>query len=282
MAQYCEKCNARVDIPAKYCQECGEVLTETNESAAHADYSRDVQSAARSTSGGIRFNFSKPLSFVLALVMLATFFFPWMSANAVLNGTKLLTNRGVNIFELPSFISGCIDKALKLAGPGSELTQEGEHLVWLLNGMLLLLTGLFFLIALHFVLFGVIGLFSAGKLRYYFARVGGTLYFIALLLFIGLVFIGNSALSSISEKSTAEGVITLNLSVSPTVYVYAAAVLALVFRVLGIRALRRLNAESCLNRCKYDVARREIGLLKSNALMARLPKAYSRGSASKE
>ena len=282
MAQYCEKCNARVVIPAKYCPECGEILKETHESAARAYYSREAQSTVQSSSGGIRFNFSKPLAFILALVMLATFFFPWMSANATLNEMKLLTNRGVNIFELPSFISGCIDKALKLAGPGSELTQEGEHLVWILNGLLLLLTGLFFIIAVHFVLFGVIGLFSAGKLRYYFARVGGTLYFIALLLFIGLVFIGNAALASISEKSTSEGVIKLYLSVAPTVYVYAAAVLALIFRVLGVRALRRLNAESCLNRGKYDIARREIGLLKSKKLMARLPKAYLGGSASKE
>lgn len=281
MAQYCKKCNKRVTIPSKFCTECGERLIETDEGASRLNYSREAQRSAPSPSG-IRFNFSKPLALVMAIIMLATFFFPWIRANAALNGAKLITNRGVNIFELPSFVKGCIDTALKLAGPGAELTQEGEHLAWLLNGLLLLLTGLFLIIAVHFVLFGIIGLFSAGKLRYYFARVGGTLYFIALLLFIGIVFLGNAALASLSDKTTAEGVLSLYISIAPTVYVYAAAVLALAFRTLGIPALRRLNAESCLNRGKYDIAKREIALLKRKDLMARIPKAYSQAANRKE
>ncbi|MBR5949188.1 MAG: zinc ribbon domain-containing protein [Clostridia bacterium] len=315
MALYCENCKSRIKITAKFCPECGTRLMVTAAPYSKIGIDNDVEQPfaddessfpfasesltehfqfaegrkngtfVRSGSGemlskanassGKRFNLSKPLCLLMALIMLSTFFFPWMNANAVLNQTRLFTNRGVNIFELPSFIKGCINTALKLAGPGSELTQEGEHLVWILNGLLLFLAGLFLLIAVHFVLFGIIGLFSAGKLRYYFARVGGTMFFFALILFIGIVFIGNAALGSLSRQTTAEGVVMLELSIAPTVYAYAAAVLALIFRFFGVRALRRLNAESCLNRGRYDIAKREIKLLRRSDLMQRIPQTHS-------
>lgn len=275
MEQYCEKCGTQIVISAKYCPECGERMSAAAEGGACVQAANEAEMSAPRDSGGIRFNFSKPLSLVFALIMLATFFFPWMRANAVLNGIAIQKNGGVNIFALPSFIKKCINSFTMIAGPGAELTDAGERLVSMLNILLMLITTVFLLIAVHFVLFGIVGLFSSGKLRYYFARVGGTLYLIALLLFIGLVFLGNAALGALSRQSTADGSMELALSVAPTAYVYAAAVLALVFRVFGIRALRRLNAESCLNRGKYEIAAREIELIGREELLSRIPKTHS-------
>lgn len=280
MSLYCENCKQTLEKPSKFCPECGARLSIPPKAPIMAESvpaaSRPAQTNTRGEASGIRFNFSKPLCLLMALVMLATFFFPWLKANAAVNEMKVLVDRGVNIFELPMFVKACVDTAMKIAGPGAELTTEGQHLVRILNGLLLMLTGLFLLIAVHFLLFGLIGLFSAGKARYYFARVGGTLYFIALLLFIGIVFVGNAALGSLSRETTMEGVVKLEMSIAPTVYVYIALVLAFLFRLIGIRLLRRLNAESCLNRGKYGIAERELRIIRRKDLIEKLPREYSR------
>ena len=257
---YCEKCKITIECDAKFCCECGTRLVEDPVEYAEAE-TRVKGELLRGALGGIRFNFSKPLCLLLALIMLATFFFPWMKANASMNDMKLLNNRGVSVCELPMFIKQCFATALNVAGPDAELTPEGEHLLWLLHGLLLTLGVIFLIIALHFVLFGISGIFTNGKLRYYFARTGGTLYFVFLCIFMLIVFVGNIALAALSKDTTSDGVIKLELSVAPTVYAYITAVLALLFRFLGIRVIRILNAQSCLNKGDHRTAEREIRML---------------------
>lgn len=209
-----------------------------------------------------KFNFSKPLCMIFALLLIFPMLMPWikLSAQYEMQGIRVIDfNIEAAIFSVQQRFNDVAKMATNYSGIAGINMAEFDDLIWLINGILLLITALFMLIALNILLFGLIGLFSGGKARYFFGRVGGTLLIIATfaVLIIG-IFGGMYLKDMMSMVDSSYGI---NASFGITVWPAILFVLAIVFRIWGIKLLRKLNYSSCVARGKDNIARREYAML---------------------
>lgn len=246
---YCPNCKKEAGTD-DYCPWCGRKLSE-----------KRLIDNSRSTSGEhgtylknkTKINYSKPLCLVFALVLLFTMILPWVRIAVPQAEVEL----SMSVFSIQPRFSEYSDLAIMYAPLAGIDIQPYEDIIWLTNGILLIVTAFFMLTALNFILFGIIGVFSNGRARYFFARVGCVLYIIGLCLFIASILVGNSYLkTSLGDSLSTYGV---EVSLSLTLWPFVALVLTILFRTLGIRALRYFNGISCMSRGYNDVAERELG-----------------------
>lgn len=244
---YCPHCKKEAGTD-NYCPWCGGKLRENTVIDNGSSLSEKHGSYPKT-----KLNFSKPLCLAFALILLLSLVLPWV--RIVVPQTEVELNMG--IFNIQPRFSDYSDLAVTYAPIVGIDMQPYMDIIWLTNGILLVVTAFFMLVALNFILFGIIGLFSKGRARYFFARVGCVLYIIGLCLFIVSVLVGISYLkTSLVDILSAYGIeMTLSITVWPVI----ALVLTVLIRTLGIRALRYLNGVSCMNRGHLDVAERELG-----------------------
>lgn len=186
---------------------------------------------------------SRLICIFLSAVMLALFFVPWLRFSAGIDGIggkelPLFKNRGVPIVSLQPFAKETFAAFTKLAGD-DPFTEEGKQIIWYANGALLLIEGYFLIVMLHFLLFALLGIFTSGKARYYFARVGSTMMFLGLIVFITLAYTAGAYLGGAGSDPNAA--LALKIKLAPTLFAFIAAALALLFRTLGIREIRKLD-----------------------------------------
>lgn len=209
-----------------------------------------------------KFNFSKPLCILFALLLILPMFMPWVkfSARYETQGIRVIDfNIEASIFSVQQRFSDAVKLSKDYGGLAGIDLDGFEDLIWMVNGILLIITAFFLLIALNILLFGLIGLFSGGKARYFFGRVGGTLMIIATfaMLVIG-VFGGMYLKDMMSMVDSSYGI---DVSFGITIWPAVLFVLAIVFRIWGIKLLRRLNYNSCTACGKDNIAQREYAML---------------------
>ena len=269
---YCGYCKIRIDT-GNYCPICGRRLSPS-EFNAGSIVDEGVIEDRRSIAGkGPRFNFSKPLCLLFAALLIASMLLPWFSVSASVSGVRLLNGKQVSIFELRPFVKSCYSTVQKLLGSGYVLTEEGENIVFLVNGILLMITLYFGLCAANIALFGVIGLVSKGRARYFFARIGSTMLFIGTLVMIAAVFVGRYFLSRFIADPPKDLAVKIGGSIAPVFWLFVSAILAILFRTLGIRLLRYLNGISAMNRSDYRTAEREFTIINCTH---KLPRTFSK------
>lgn len=222
---------------------------------------------AKSAKKGTKFNFSKPLCLIFSLILLFTMVMPWFKINAsiaLFGDTSFDLALEPSIFSLQPRFSEYAEMVNTYAPlVGVDMAPYSE-LIWMLNGILLMVTAYFMIIIIFFVLFGLIGLFTCGKARYFFARVGGTMYIIGLFAVIVIGIIGGTYLSDMMQ--TIDPSYGISASFKITIWPIIAFVAALSFRTFGVKVLRRLNAMSCMNRGKTQIAKRELSILHDNSM----------------
>lgn len=209
-----------------------------------------------------KFNFSKPLCIIFALLLVFPMFMPWIkfSAQYETQGIRVIDfNIEAAIFSVQQRFSDAVKLSTNYSGIAGINMAGAEDLIWIVNGILLLITALFMLIALNILLFGLIGLFSGGKARYFFGRVGGTLLIIATFAVLVIGIFGGMYLKDM--MSMVDSSYGINVSFGITAWPAILFVLAIVFRIWGIKLLRKLNYNSCVACGKDDIAQREYAML---------------------
>ncbi len=209
-----------------------------------------------------KFNFSKPLCLIFALMLLFTMFMPWFrfSAKYETGGLTVLNmNIEAAIFSLQQRFSETVDLLHNYGGLAGVSMNEYDEIIWMVNGILLLITAVFLLIAFSILLFGLIGTFSGGKARYFFARLGGTLLIIMTfsVLIIG-IFGGQYLRDMMSMVDKSYGI---DVSFGITFWPAITLVSAIAFRIWGIKLLRKLNYRSSIARGRMEIAEREYAML---------------------
>lgn len=269
---YCPDCKIEVES-GEYCPLCGRKLVrDSHNTGTVVDDSFSGEAAQVSGKKRCKFNFSKPLCAVFALLLILSLAMPWFHLNVKYVSANVVDDR-LTILQLKPQFSYYCGMVSRLAGTfGTDMNQYAD-LITAAEGILLAAESYFMLCGIHFLLFGIIGLFSRGKLRYYFARVGSTMYIIGLLVLIIAVLIGNAKLGAAVAAFGAQNELQISASVKLTAHPYIALAAALVFRIFGIRLLRYLNGVSCLNRGITDIAKREFSLIHC---VKRVPKTYSK------
>ena len=198
-----------------------------------------------------KFNYSKPLCLVFAAVLLFTMLMPW--AHFVIPFAGALD---MSVFSVQPRFSEIVDKVSLYAPLAGVNAQQLESTVWTINGILLLITAFFMLTALNFILFGVVGVFGKGRARYFFARTGCAMYIIGSCLFIAAMIVGSGYI-----KNRLGGTLSgfgINVTLGLTAWPFISLVLTVLFRTLGMRALRYFNGIRCLNQGYRDIAAREL------------------------
>lgn len=269
---YCPDCKIEVES-GEYCPLCGRRLeADSHRNGTVVDDS--CAGAADKFAGKKRckFNFSKPLSLVFALLLIMSLAMPWFHVNVKYVNVNVVDDR-LTILQLKPQFSYYCGMVSRLAGTFGADMGSYEDMITGAEGALLAVASYFVLCGIHFLLFGIIGLFSRGKLRYYFARVGSTMYIIGLAVLIAAALIGNSVLGNAVADFAAQNELQLSASLKLTAYPYIALAAALIFRIFGIRLLRWLNGISCLERGITDVAKREFALINC---VNKVPKTYSK------
>ena len=269
---YCSYCKVRIDT-GNYCPICGRRLSPNEFNAGAIVDERVIEDRRSVRSRGPRFNFSKPLCLFFALLLVALMILPWFSVSVSVSGVRLLNEKKLGIFELRAFVKSCYEATNKLIGSEFVLTEQGERIVWLVNGALIAVTLYFGLAAVNIILFGIIGLFTKGRLRYFFARVGSTALFIGTLVMIASVFTGGHFLARFLADPPADLAVQLGGAVDPVVWLFVCALAAILFRTLGIRLLRYLNGVSSMNRGDYRTAEREFTIINA---ADKLPRTFSK------
>lgn len=209
-----------------------------------------------------KFNFSKPLCILFALLLVFPMFMPWVkfSAQYEMQGIRVIDfNIEAAIFSVQQRFSDAVELSKDYAGLAGINMAGFEDLIWMVNGILLLITALFMLIALNILLFGVIGLFSGGKARYFFGRVGGTLLIIATFAVLVIGVFGGMYLKDMMRM--VDSSYGIDVSFGITAWPAILFVLAIVFRIWGIKLLRKLNYNSCTARGNDTIAQREYVML---------------------
>lgn len=209
-----------------------------------------------------KFNFSKPLCIIFALLLLFPMFMPWVkfSAQYEMQGIRVIdVDIEAAIFSIQQRFSDAVEMSTGYAGIAGINMAEFEDMIWMVNGILLLITAFFMLIALNILLFGLIGLFSGGKARYFFGRVGGTLLIIATFAVLVIGVFGGMYLKDMMRM--VDSSYGIDVSFGITFWPVVLFVLAVVFRIWGIKLLRQLNYNSCTARGNDDIAQREYAML---------------------
>lgn len=269
---YCGYCRIRIDT-GNYCPICGRRLSPSEFNAGSIVDEGVIEDRRGIAGKGPRFNFSKPLCLLFAALLIAAMLLPWFSITASVAGIRLLNGKQVSIFGLRPFVQGCYSTVQKFIGSGWVLTEEGESIVFLVDGILLMLTLYFGVAAFCIAAFGVIGLFSKGRVRYFFARVGSAMLFIGTLVMIAAVFVGRYFLARFLADPPKDLIVKFGGSVEPMIWLFAAALGAILFRTLGIKLLRYLNGVSAMNRGDYRTAEREFTIINCTH---KLPKTFSK------
>lgn len=269
---YCGYCKVRIDT-GNYCPICGRRLSPSEFNAGAIVDDSVIEDRRSLQPKGPRFNFSKPLCLVFALLLIALMILPWFSVSVSVSGVRLLNEKKLGIFELRTFVKSCYEAVNRLIGSEYELTAQGEKIVWAVNGILIMITLCFAVSAVNILLFGLVGLFTKGRLRYFFARIGSTMLFIGSLVMIAAVFVGRYALQKFIADPPADMAVNVGGSISPVVWLFLAAAAAILFRTLGIRLLRYLNGISSMNRGDYRTAEREFGIINA---ADKLPRTFSK------
>ena len=192
---YCPDCKIEVES-GEYCPLCGRKLVRDSHSTGTVvDDSFSGEAAQVSGKKRCKFNFSKPLCAVFALLLILSLAMPWFHLNVKYVSANVVDDR-LTILQLKPQFSYYCGMVSRLAGTfGTDMNQYAD-LITAAEGILLAVESYFMLCGIHFLLFGIIGLFSRGKLRYYFARVGSTMYIVGLLVLIIAVLIGNAKLGA--------------------------------------------------------------------------------------
>lgn len=226
-----------------------------------------------------KFNFSKPLCLVFALLFTAIMLFPCIniSISASLGdfiGTTYVISNSYNVFEIqPEFaeLVSSFESSAPLFGIDATAIYDTT---WAVNGVLLCAIGYFIIVAFSFLLFGIIGLFSRGRVRYFFAKMGACLGIIGNVLIIVAAIVANFVVKGMASDLAATGA-AVDVSISLTAYPIVFIALLILFLALGIRLLRYLNGISCMNRGMYDIATREFMLARDFKQSRRLHKKCS-------
>lgn len=257
---YCSNCKITVDAPAKFCPLCGQRMSEDERHMGSIDDDALYRGADNAVRKGPRFNFSKPLSLILAALMLMTMLAPWISISATVSELHILNDKQVTIFGLRPFVKDAYETVMRYLGPAVTLDEKTKETIWMADGILLLVTLYFVICAFCFIMFGVIGLFSKGKARYFFARLGSTMYFIGTIALIAAVYIGDQLIKQ-AIADLPWYVVKFTIGLKPVFWLFIAAACALLFRTLGIRLLRYINGISCMNRGDYRTAEKEFTII---------------------
>ncbi len=254
---YCYHCKISFEEELTECPVCGRRLSES-EFYAGAISDEIVYSDQRQFSNagnGKKFNFSKPLCFVFALLLIGSMLLPFIIAKVSINGEAAIDNKTVGILSIRSDADAAAEKIVSAEGAvftGEESAKlksdAGKVSVGAIAG--------FAFCAANLLLFGAVGLFSKGKLRYFFGRIGADAYIVLLLLLIAFAFFGKSVFGGIAEKLKAHGV-DLGFTAAPTAWLFAALAAAILVRTLGFRAIRYMNGTACMNSGDYRTAERE-------------------------
>lgn len=255
---YCPDCKIEVES-GEYCPLCGRKLVRDSHSTGTVvDDSFSGEAAQVSGKKRCKFNFSKPLCAVFALLLILSLAMPWFHLNVKYVSANVVDDR-LTILQLKPQFSYYCGMVSRLAGTfGTDMNQYAD-LITAAEGILLAAASYFMLCGIHFLLFGIIGLFSRGKLRYYFARVGSTMYIIGLLVLIIAVLIGNAKLGAAVAAFGAQNELQISASVKLTLHPYLRCCCTR-FQNLRDRLLRYLNGVSCLNRGITDIAKREFSI----------------------
>ncbi len=282
--KYCSNCKISFDS-GDFCPLCGHresVFTASPETqpAAIVDASccenihEETKKYKETTK--CKFNFSKLLCLALSIVFIVLVFFPCIKI--VINGsinflgeTKLEQSASYSVFELQPKFNELVTTLSSVAPIIGIDVSEFEATIWAVNGILLCTIGYFLLVAFNFALFGIIGLFSRGKARYFFAKLGAWLGIIGNVFIIAATVIVNSILQGVTGDLAASGVM-IEAHTYITAYPVVLLALLILFLTLGIRLLRYLNGVSCMNCGVYDIATREFKLARNFKQSRRLHK----------
>lgn len=164
---YCPDCKIEVES-GEYCPLCGRKLVRDSHSTGTVvDDSFSGEAAQVSGKKRCKFNFSKPLCAVFALLLILSLAMPWFHLNVKYVSANVVDDR-LTILQLKPQFSYYCGMVSRLAGTfGTDMNQYAD-LITAAEGILLAAESYFMLCGIHFLLFGIIGLFSRGKLRYYF------------------------------------------------------------------------------------------------------------------
>lgn len=209
-----------------------------------------------------RLNFSKPLAILMATLLLLPMLMPWFKlyAKYEVGGINVFNfNIEASIFSIQQRFGEILELLQGYAGIAGVNVADYQDLIWTTNGILLLVTAFFMLIALNILLFGVIGMLSGRKARYFFGRIGGTLLIIATFSVIIIGVFGGLYLKDM--MSMVDSSYGIDISFGITIWPAILFVLALVFRIWGIKLLRRLNYNSAIAHGKNDIAESERKML---------------------
>ena len=264
---YCHNCKISVESESGFCPVCGRRLSKSEFYAGSIGddsiYEESI-SLARGNSQKrkeVRFNFSKPLCLLFAALLIASMLMPFALASVSVGGTALLSEKPLTIIELHDTSADCAGRTLESLKNGFSEAERAQRLA-LVKSISIAVTAYFGVCAAFLTLFGLTGLVSKGKLRYFFGRIGGTMYFIGLLALIAAIissrFLLPQRVAAVSERSGE----VLAASVKPTAWLFVSAAAALLFRLLGIRLIRYLNGISCLNKGDYKTAEREFTIIR--------------------
>ena len=262
---YCSKCKIKVDNVGVHCPVCGSRMSENEFDAGSIVDDNCIEDRRGRAKRGVRFNFSKPLCLFFAALLIATLFIPWFSVTLTVDQITLFDGKKLSMMGLQPFVRDCFATYKRFAGANMAVSEDT---LWLINGMLLLVKLYFVICAINLLLFGLIGLFSKGKLRYFFARVGSTALFIGIIAVMIAALVGSAQLRKLGG---AEAGFTLDLRLC--FWLFVSALAALLFRILGMRLLRYTNGISCLNRGDYATAEKEFIIINC---VKKLPKTFSK------
>lgn len=285
--KYCKNCRVSFDN-GDYCPLCGrresvsttgsEAQPEAIVDASCCENAHEETKKYKETTK-CKFNFSKLLCLAFSIVFIVLMFFPSIKIGIsgsinFLGETKLEQSASYNVFELQPKFEELMDTFSSAAPMIGIEASDFEDTIWAINGVLLCTIGYFLLVALSFALFGIIGLFSRGRARYFFAKLGAWLGIAGNLFIIVAALIVNSILKGITGDLAAAGIM-IEVHTSITACPVVLLVLLILFLTLGIRLLRYLNGVSCMNRGVYDIATREFKLARNFKQSRRLHKKCS-------
>ena len=266
---YCPNCRIKVEQESPFCPVCGRRMSPSEFNAgAIIDDAVFTDQRQFGSKREIRFNFSKPLCLVFALLLIGSMLLPWFGTAYHDQTVDYRDPNEYRFYEIGEAVKGYLCNR-----DGMDEGTECGDLLWQIPDEALDAIKPYFAVCAGLLLvFGVVGVITKGRLRYVFAFSGGALHSIGLIAVIAALLIRKVETANAVSR-LAEGANAAYYDVMPTAWLYVSAALSLLFLFAGVRLLRYLNGISCLNRGDYRTAEREFMIIHC---VKKLPRTFSR------
>ena len=269
---YCPDCKITVES-GSYCPLCGKKMSADRHNIGTLVDPSCYDDDRPVPRKGVRFNFSKPLCLLFALILIGFALLPWFTISFSAASLIGISGKELTIISFRTYLLDTYGTIVKLLSPIAVIDDSIRAAVESANTAMLLIQLYFAVAFLNIALFGIIGLLSKGRARYFFARVGAALYSIGSILLIAGICIGREVLKNMLERNTGNLAVPISVDIKPCVWLFIALAACLLFRFGGIRLLRYLNGISSMNRGDYRTAEREFEIINC---VNKLPKNFSK------